>query len=617
MGALGIVFGDIGTSPLYAFQAALAVAGDAGAPTLATVYGMVSLIFWAITVVVAVKYVTLVMRADNEGEGGVMSLSHLVRGVLGARNRPAVWALLLGVIGAALFYGDSVITPAISVLAAVEGLEVIEPGLVHLVVPITLVILTALFAAQRWGTAVVGRAFGPVMLVWFATLALIGLPHLVAHPGVVRALLPSYAAVFLAEQPAVGFAVLGAVVLAVTGAEAIYADMGHFGRAPIRRAWFVVVFPALTINYLAQAQVVLDRPGSAGNPFFALAPHWGRIPLLVLATAATVIASQAVISGAFSVTRQCQHEGVLPRLRIQQTSASTQGQIYVPVINWLLLGLVVLVVLIFGSSSRLATAYGIAVTGTFLVTTVLFLTYARLSWGWRSGKILAVAVLVGIPELVFFTANLTKFPTGGWLPVVVALVVGVVMWTWWQGQEVLTQRRSELERNLVAVVAGVHTRRPTRVPGTAIYLHPNNTTAPLGLERALAFSGVLHQHVLIVTVDTLGVPWVHHRDRASYDPLGQVDDDISHVRLRFGYQQIPDVPVALQAVSTTIEELDLDMDHAFMVVSRMQINLADHSTLGRLRGHLFVFLSRNATDPTHYYALPHDRTLVVGAEIDI
>ncbi len=613
-----MVFGDIGTSPLYAFQAAMTQGGGSISPTPAHVYGLVSLIFWSITLIVSLKYVTFVLRADNDGEGGEMALAHLAQGVLRKRGKATAWVMVVGVLGAALFYGDSVITPAISVLSAVEGLEVIEPSLVHLVVPLALLVLGILFAAQQWGTDRVGRGFGPVMVLWFATLTLLALPNVVGHPDVLRALLPTYAVSFVLGQPGIAFLALGAVVLAITGAEAVYTDMGHFGAPPIRRAWFFLVFPALTLNYLAQAQEVLDDPETATNPFFHLAPEWAHWPLLALATLATVIASQAVISGAFSMSRQCERRGFLPRLNVRQTSLHHPGQIYIPSVNWLLFAMVVVVVLMFGSSTKLAAAYGVAVTGTFMVTTTLFLTYTRYAWGWGWGRVVTVGLLFGVPEVLFFSSNATKILAGGWLPLLIATVVCTVMLTWRRGRALTAEYRAGIEHPLTEVLDLVHADQPTRVPGTAVYLHPNRTSAPLGLQRSLAFSGVLHERVVIVTVESMNVPRVSPERRADFDALGDLDDDICHVTLRFGYHEPVDVPGILAQVDDAGEELeDLDLDHAFFVVSRMEVSRGSPSRLGRIRGQLFVALERNSADPTHYYMLPRDRTMTVGAEIEI
>jgi KUP system potassium uptake protein len=429
LGALGIVFGDIGTSPLYALQTVFSIDHGAVRPTTVDVYGVISLVFWSITVVVSVKYVAFILRADNDGEGGIMALAALIRGTLGHRPRLVSVSMLLGVIGASLFFGDSVITPAISVLSAVEGIEVVSPGVHNAILPIGVAVIAVLFLAQRFGTQQVGRLFGPVMVLWFGVLAALGIEHIVSHPGVLRGLSPTYAVAFFFEHPYIAFIAMGAVVLAITGAEALYADMGHFGRAPISRAWFALVFPALTLNYLAQGSLILQHPDAVANPFYLLAPHWARIPLVALATFATVIASQAVISGAFSVARQGVRLGFLPHLTVRQTSDHESGQIYVPAINWLLFGGVVVLLLGFQSSQRLATAYGLAVTGTLLLTTTLFLILAYAGWHWPLWRVVVLGIVFGGLELTFFAANLTKVAHGGWLPLTIGAASVTVMLT--------------------------------------------------------------------------------------------------------------------------------------------------------------------------------------------
>ncbi|MDT7776230.1 MAG: system potassium uptake protein, partial [Pseudonocardiales bacterium] len=459
LGALGIVFGDIGTSPLYAVQTVFSIDNNAVSPAPDDVYGVVSLIFWSVTVIVTIKYVSFILRADNDGEGGIMALAALVRSVSVTSARRASIALALGVLGASLFYGDSLITPAISVLSAVEGLEVARPDLAQAVLPIGIAILTLLFVVQRWGTHLIGRLFGPVMVLWFVTIAVLGVPHILAHPGVLRGLSPTYIVSFVAGHPLTAFLAMGAVVLVITGAEALYADMGHFGRLPIRVAWFVLVWPALVLNYLGQAALILNDPGAVANPFYLLAPDWARLPLVILATAATVIASQAVISGAFSVSRQAVRLGFLPHLTVRHTSTRESGQIYVPAVNWLLFGGVLVLMVAFRSSSRLATAYGLAVTGTLLLTTALFLIYAATAWQWARWKLVLAAVVFGGIELTFLAANLTKIVHGGWLPLVIAAVVVTVMTTWQRGRRIVTARRVDVEGPLPEFIDKLNAER--------------------------------------------------------------------------------------------------------------------------------------------------------------
>jgi KUP system potassium uptake protein len=483
LGALGVVFGDIGTSPLYALQTVFTADHHAVHATPGDVYGVISLVFWSITMIVSVKYVTFIMRADNGGEGGIMALTALVEGLSFKSTRGKLILVTLGILGASLFYGDGMITPAISVLSAVQGLKVAAPSLGSLVLPATVAVITLLFSIQRFGTQLVGNFFGPVMALWFGVLALVGVIEIARHPGVLKGLSPSYGAQFMLDHGAVAFIALGSVVLAVTGAEALYADMGHFGRAPIRRAWFLVVFPALTLNYLAQGALILHSPKGVENPFFLLLPSWAQVPMVLLATVATVIASQSVISGAFSVTRQAVQLGFLPRVTFRQTSEQQIGQIYAPVVNRALFVAVVAIVVSFGSSAALASAYGVAVTGTFILNTILFLAVARLMWH-KSKRLIALAAIVFLSiEVNFFAANLTKVVHGGWLPLVIAFLVFMVLVTWRRGQEIVTANRSREEGSLREFVEHLDARDfpVVRVPGTAVFLHANPKTTPLAL----------------------------------------------------------------------------------------------------------------------------------------
>jgi KUP system potassium uptake protein len=617
LGALGVVFGDIGTSPLYAVQTVFSINNGAVAPTIADVYGVVSLIFWSITLVVSVKYVSFILRADNDGEGGIMALAALVRAVAGATGRRAAFALALGVLGASLFYGDSLITPAISVLSAVEGLEVAQPDLAEAILPIGIVILTGLFAAQRFGTHRVGGLFGPIMVVWFVVLAVLGVPHIIGHPGVLLGLSPTYALSFVAEHPPTAFIAMGAVVLAITGAEALYADMGHFGRRPIRVAWFTLVFPALILNYLGQAALILDNPAAIANPFYLLAPSWAQLPLVVLATIATIIASQAVISGAFSVSRQAVRLGYLPHLTVRHTSTVESGQIYVPGINWLLFGGVLLLILVFQSSSRLATAYGLAVTGTFLLTTTLFLMYAALAWRWATWKLILAGIVFGGIELTYFGANLIKIVEGGWLPLLVAVVVVTVMTTWQRGRRIITARRIEVEGPLPEFVDRLNAEQIPRVPGTAVFPHPTKRTAPLALRANVEFNHILHERVIIVSVLSENVPHVPLEQRLAVDELGNPDDGIVHLSARFGFQDEQDLPEALGAARGMSPELDFDPDDARYFLSRMTIERGHHPGMHSWRKRMFIGLSHNAATPAAYFCLPVDRTVIMGSRIEL
>ncbi|TIC82785.1 potassium transporter Kup [Nocardioides sp. GY 10127] len=614
LGALGVVFGDIGTSPLYAVQTVFAIDDGAVKATPGDVYGVISLMFWSITLVVSVKYVGLVLRADNDGEGGVLSLAHLTHRVMRRAHRGSVAVMVLGVVGASLFYGDSVITPAISVLSAVEGVEVSVPAVAHYVLPISLAIIVVLFVNQRHGTERVGRLFGPVMVLWFLTLALLGLRHVAEDPAILTALSPHHGVLFLVEHPVTSFIALGAVVLVITGAEALFADMGHFGRVPITLAWFAVVFPALTLNYLGQGQMLLDDPSTAGNPFFEMAPSWAQLPLVLLATAATVIASQAVITGAYSVSRQAERLGYLPRLTVRQTSRLESGQIYVPSVNWLLFLGVVILMLTFRSSSALATAYGIAVTATFMLTTILFCLYAYRGLGWGRKRTIAVGGLFLLVEATFFTANVTKILSGGWLPVLIASALITVMLTWRQGVSVINARRRKLEGSLRHYLehSGVRTMR--RTPGVAVFIHPNKETVPLALRENVTFNEALHEQVVVVSCQSRNVPRVEPEDRVTIDHLGDPFDGITHVRLDFGFDEDVDVPAGL-ALAVAQHGLDLDLDRAAYFVSRVTLEPSDRPGLWRWQKNLIKALSHNAADPTLYFNLPIARTVTMGARL--
>ncbi len=617
LGALGVVFGDIGTSPLYAMQTVFAE--DRVPVDQAGVYGVISLVFWAVTLVVSVKYVTFVMRADNEGEGGIMALIALIQGVA-ARRRLAGGALIaLGIFGAALFYGDGMITPAISVLSAVEGLKVVAPELESLIVPITLGVLAALFAIQRLGTATVGRVFGPIMAVWFTVLGLAGLAEILREPGVLRALSPTYGVSFFVDNGTVGFLTLAAVVLAITGAEALYADMGHFGRPAIRRAWFVLVFPALMLNYVGQGALILESPQARESPFYLLIPEWGRIPMIFLATAATVIASQAVISGAFSVTRQAVQLGFLPRLNIRHTSEQAIGQVYVPAVNWGIFAAVVALVVGFGSSAALASAYGVAVTGTLAIDTILFFVVVGLLWRKRLGLVVAGAAVFLIVDLAFFAATLTKIPDGGWFPLVIALLIFVVLMTWQKGREIVTANRSEEEGPLRAFVEEVHAMQPPvyRAPGCAVFLNAGKETTPLALRANVEHNNTLHENVVILSIETLPVPHVEEAERLVVDDLGYADDGILHVTARFGFQDDIDVPQTLRLAAQDGLEGTIDVDTASYFLSKMTIIPTKARSMRPWRKRLFMTLSRNAASPVAYYGLPDERTVTMGSHVEV
>jgi KUP system potassium uptake protein len=611
-----VVFGDIGTSPLYAVQTVFAHTATREVPVNPVgTYGVASLIVWAIVLVVLVKYVALIMRADNDGEGGIMALvSLLVRERHGGHVQQRL--VLLGILGAALFFGDSLITPAISVLSAMEGLELLDSSLGRFVVPGAVVIIVALFAIQRRGAAVVGGWFGPIMLLWFTAIGLCGMRAVLDDPGVLRGLSPTYAVEFFRADGLTAFLALGGVVLAVTGAEALYADLGHFGAEPIRRAWLLVVFPALVLNYLGQAALILRDPAAAASPFFQLVPRLLLAPMILLATVAAVIASQAVISGAFSLARQAARLGYLPSLEIRHTSPSDPGQVYVPIVNSLLMLGVLVLVATFASSARLAAAYGIAVTGTMLITGVLFFARVLGRARRRRALILAGAVAILSVDVAFLTANAVKIPSGGWLPLLIAAITFIVMANWHTGHLRVNRRRRALEgpvREYVEHLA--HMRRTLhRVPGTAVFLaRPGDTTAP-ALRAIVERIHALHELVVIVTVKVEDVPHVPVAEQAMVDPLGLDHDGIARVRLRLGFDDVQSVPSALRRIADH-ESFGgaMDLDDATYFVSTTSLRVGAAHGLTRLQERLYLATARLATDPVRYYDLPPTRTLTVGS----
>ncbi len=629
LGALGVVFGDIGTSPIYTVQTVFSPADPHPVPlTTDNVYGLISLIFWSVTLIVTLIYVGLVLRADNNGEGGILSLITLVgrptrlSGGRASRARTVVLLTALGIFGASLFLADSMITPAISVLSAVEGLRLVEPDLESAVIPITLVIIVGLFAAQRVGTARVGRLFGPVMLAWFVTIGVAGAAGIAADPQILRALSPTYAVGFLFGQFHIAFFALAAVVLAVTGAEALYADLGHFGRGAISRGWLLLVFPACTLSYLGQGALILAEPGPDGAaraPFFLLVPGWALIPLVVLATAATVIASQAVITGAFSVARQAVQLGYLPRLRIVHTSSQTIGQIYVPFINWMLMIMVVVLVLAFETSAKLAFAFGMAVTGTIIVTTLLLSYVARQQWRWPLWVVLGGAGIALLVEGLFLAANLTKLVSGAWLPLLIGVLLFTVMTTWQTGRTLVTRRRAEQEGDLQEFVDNLHEHHTPvlLVPGTAIFLNRGKATVPLALRSNVEHNRIRHERVVIVSVETTPVPLVDAADHTAVDDLGYRDDGITHVTARFGYMQRTDIPAVLAAIPPEQLEAPIDLDEAVYFLSTIDLQVTDSPGLPRWRKQLFVATSYLTADAAQSFNLPRDRTVIVGAQVTV
>jgi KUP system potassium uptake protein len=616
LGALGIVYGDLGTSPLYAEQVIFTQHADAAHTTVAGVYGIVSLIFWALTIVVSFKYAGILMRAHNRGDGGGMALAALIqrRGV----GRTTL-LVTLGIFGAGLFFGDGMITPAISVTSAVEGLKVASPGLAHLVVPISLGILAALFAIQRRGTGAVGWLFGPVILVWFVVIGALGAREVVAHPGVLQALSPIWAVRFMFDHGVAAFLTLGGVVLAVTGAEALYADRGHFGASPIRRTWFAIVLPAVLLSYLGQSALILAHPHTITNPFYLLVPSGGRIAMVFLATAATIIASQAAITGSFSIARQAVQLGFLPRLKILHTS-NVEGQIYVPLISWgLALGVVALV-LIFQRSARLADIYGVAVTGTFILDTILFLVVAHYLWRTPTWKLAPVGALFLIVEVSFFSSNLTKVDHGAWIPLGVGLLVSIVMVTWRKGREIVTRNRIAEEGPLQDFLYKLRMADPPiqRVMNVAIYLSPGKETTPLAMKADVEHHRVFHDKVLIVSVEPVSIPHVDKTDRFRTELLGSGLFKIVRVTIRTGYHDATDIPAALAlARKRGLLERNLDLEHASYFVSRMTMTPSGGNGMHRWRKLLFIGMARNATSPIEHFGLPIDKTVIVSSHVAI
>lgn len=620
LGALGVVFGDIGTSVLYALHTVFS-AGNGRIPlTREAVYGVISMVIWAITLVVSIKYVTFVMRADNEGEGGIMALIALLKR-LEVRSRfvPKAALVALGVFGASLFLGDAMITPAISVLSAVEGLEVVNPALKSAILPIALVILALLFAVQRFGTNAVGRFFGPICVLWFAALAAAGVGQIVQHPDVLSVLSPTYAVAFAFADPGLTFLALTGIVLTITGVEALYADMGHFSRSAIRRAWFFVVFPALALNYMGQGALLLHTEGAIDNPFFLLYPGWAQLPMVLLATAATVIASQAVLSGAFSIARQAVQLGFLPRVAIKHTSRAEVGQVYVPAINWGVLLAVVALVLLFRSSENLAAAYGISVTGTLIIDTLLFAVVMRFGFRRPLGIVIALAAVFATVDIAFFAANIPKIPQGGWFPLLIALASFTVLMTWDRGRRLVTAARTEEEGPLRDFIEEVHALTPEihRVAGTAIFLNANPHTTPLALRANVEHNHTLHQSVVILAAETTNVPYVPEDERVRIDDLGYADDGIFHIAVRYGFRDKTDIPAAIALAAQRGLECQVDLEHATYFLSRVTLRRGSDGGMARWRKSLFLGMARHAANPVEYFNLPTDRTIVMGGQIAV
>lgn len=610
LGAIGVVYGDIGTSVLYAVKE---VFGSGHVPfTADNVYGVLSIFFWTLTVIVSIKYVVLVLRADNNGEGGLIAMLALASQAVKDKPELRKWLLAVGIFGTSLFYGDGVITPAISVLSAVEGLEVVSPAFKDWVIPLTLVILFCLFAVQKRGTSGIGRFFGPITLAWFMAIAVLGVSHIVHHPEILAALSPHHALRFMFTHPGITFIILGAVVLCVTGAEALYADLGHFGKKPIRLAWFSVVMPALTLNYFGQGALLLARPEAVKNPFFMMAPDWAQLPMVFLATAATVIASQALITGAFSVTKQVIQLGYLPRLNVQHTSVRDTGQIYMPAVNWGLFVAIVLAVVMFRSSSNLAAAYGIAVTLDMLITTIL--TFFVIRYGWKYPLALCVAATgwFFIVDLAFFSSNLLKLLQGGWFPLLIGGAIFTLMMTWKRGRELLNEKLRADAIDLPGFLESVFASPPTRVAGTAVFLTAEPGTVPNAMLHNLKHNKVLHDHNLFVTVRSHEVPWIGLDRRLQIEPLGH---GCWQVTVHYGFKNDPDLPRALEHLRG--RGCDLEPMTTSYFLSRDNVVPTIGGGMASWREKLFAQMHHNASAAADFLNLPNNSVVELGSKIEI
>lgn len=609
LAALGVVYGDIGTSPLYAVKEVFA--GNHPIPVNeANIFGSLSLFFWALLIIVSIKYVIFIMRADNRGEGGIMAMIALA--LHDAQGKPTQMKLIMivGILGAAMFYGDGMVTPAMSVLSAVEGLEVATPAFKPFVIPITMIVLFGLFFVQRRGTAVVGAFFGPIMVLWFSSLAFLGLYSIVEHPVILSALNPLYGLEFLLDNKALALVAMGNVVLAVTGAEALYADMGHFGRKPIQRAWFAFVLPALVLNYFGQGALILTEPEAAKNPFFHLGPDWALYPLVALATVATVIASQAVISGAFSVTRQAMQLGFMPRMEVQHTSEREAGQIYLPAVNWGLMVAVMILVLGFKSSNNLAAAYGIAVTGDMVITSILATVVVARSWKWGWGRAVALFSCFLAVELVFLAANILKIPDGGWFPLVAGMLVFVLMTTWKRGRQLLSERLKGERLELSMFIDSLATSMPTRVYGTSVFLNADPKGVPHALLHNLMHNKVLHERVVLVSVQFYDVPFVPDIDRVE---VKQLKENFWSVIVQYGFKDEPDIPAAmLLCADAGLEFSALETSY---FIGRETLIPRLNSDMAFWREKLFVAMFRNAGSATAFFKIPSNRVVELGTQV--
>lgn len=614
IGAIGVVFGDIGTSPLYALQAIFGLSGFKLSPH--DVAGAISLIIWAVTLVVTIKYIGLVMRANNKGEGGIMALIALMRRT-SVGHKYKILFTMLGLVGVSLYYGDSVITPAISVLSAVEGLRLIVPSLAQFAVPITLVILIGLFMLQSRGTGVLGKFFGPIMITWFIVSATAGLFQLLQYPQMLVALLPTTAISFFAEHPVQGFIAMGAVILAITGTEALYADMGHFGRPAIRRAWLLLVFPALLLTYLGQGALIVQHPEAITSAYFLMFPSYLQLPAIILATVATLIASQGVISGAFSLTKQAVQLGFAPRLTVRHTSREEIGQVYIPALNWLIAGLVLLTVIGFGTSTNLAGAFGMAVAGALAIDTILLLVIIRKTWKRPVIIVAFIGILFLSIDMLFLSSSLSKLLHGAWLPVAIAAAGVTLLTTWYKGHGIVARERHRAEGPLLTFVNKLHHSNIPRLPGYAVYLGHHAGNTPLALHATLEQLHELHENVVVVTVTTTDTPHVAERSRVIFDGLGHPRDGISHVTLQFGYKDTPNVPRALEAAREKSPEVDFDPYQATYFTSITQPVIVHNHRMAKWRKKLYVLMDRNASNPSSYFKLPLDRTVEMSSFVEL
>lgn len=614
IGAIGVVFGDIGTSPLYALQSIFSVSGLTLRP--ADIQGIISLILWSIIVIVTFKYVSLLMRANNHGEGGIMALVGLVRHVHTDKRRLALFTLV-SFVGISLFYGDGIITPAISVLSAVEGTTLVFPAAAPLVIPIALTFLAGLFLLQARGTSLIGKLFGPIMILWFVVSALGGLTQILEYPAILSSLLPTTALSFILLHPLQSFIAMGAVILAITGAEALYADMGHFGRVAITKAWLLLIFPALVLTYLGQGALISAQPHAISSAYYLLFPDWAHLPVIVLATLATLIASQAIIAGVFSLTWQAVRLGFLPRLNIQHTSRYEFGQIYIPLLNWTMFALVVAVVVGFGSSKNLAAMFGMAVSGTLIVDTIFLLVIMRKLWRLSWTPIIATAIIVLSLEITFLLASGAKFFHGAWVPVLVAIIGFTFLSTWYRGHEIIKRRREDEEGTLGDFVARLRRSKVPRTKGQAVYIGHHAGNAPMALHATLDRLHELHEHVVVVTVKTTNAAHVPEKQRAIFDELGHPDDGIAHLTLKFGYKDIPNVPHALELARDKSTEIDFNPHRATYFVSVTQPMIVHNKRMASWRKKLYLFMDRNADNSSKYFKLPLDRTIEMRSYIEL